>query len=215
MTERSPRGPRRPGGGHDERDFPGGLFAVACPACGKSLAARARDAGRGAKCPCCDAGLLLPAGPHAAATEVGPAEARPAEPRIPTVPPASTVPPADAPPAQQPVNAAAHEASRPVAVEPPAAPAPADGMPWPAVDAALPTFEIPPDLLFGGTAHVAVAAADAARAVGDGAEWQAAQARDRRARERRRALRSLFMLVIGAAILLGIVFFFTGFGGRR
>ena len=34
MTERSPRGPRRPGGEHDERDFPGGLFAVACPACG-------------------------------------------------------------------------------------------------------------------------------------------------------------------------------------
>ena len=28
MTERSPRGPRRPGGEHDERDFPGGLFAV-------------------------------------------------------------------------------------------------------------------------------------------------------------------------------------------
>jgi hypothetical protein len=53
------------------------------------------------------------------------------------------------------------------------------------------------------------------RAVGDGAEQQAAQARDRRARERRRALRSLFMLVIGSAILLGIVFFFTGVGGRR
>jgi hypothetical protein len=214
MTERSPRGPRRPGGEHDERDFPGGLFAVACPACGKSLAARARDAGRGAKCPCCDAGLLLPAAPHAAATEVGPAEARPAEQRIPTVPAVSTVPPADAPPAQQPASAAAHETARPVVVEPPAAPAPADGMPWPAVDAALPTFEIPPDP-FGGTAHVAVAAADAVRAVGDGAEQEQAAVRDRRARERRRARRSLFMLVVGSAILLGIVFAFTGFGGRR
>ena len=205
MTERSPRGPRRLGGGHDEGAFPGGLFAVACPACGTSLAARVRDAGRGAKCPCCNAGLLLPVAPHAAATEAGKSAARPAEPRIPTVPPAGSVPPADAPPAQQPVSAAAHEEWRSVAVEPPAAPAPADG---------VPTFEIPPDLLVGA-ARVAAAIADAAGAVGDGAERQAALARDRRARERRRARRSLFMLVTGAAILLGIVFFFTGFGGRR
>jgi hypothetical protein len=44
----------------DARETAGDLFAVACPACGKSLAAAVRDAGRVAKCPCCRARLLLP-----------------------------------------------------------------------------------------------------------------------------------------------------------
>lgn len=165
------------GGMLDAGDFPGGLFAVACPACGKSLAARGRDAGRGAKCPCCGAGLLLPASPSVAVN----AARRPATDALPATPGVPTVP------AAAPLQA-------------PLAPAP--------------TFEISSDLLAGAT-NVPPEVHESAIAIGGGAEQVAAEVRERRARERRRARRSLFMLVIGSAILLGIVFAFTGFGGRR
>lgn len=208
MTARSPRGPHRPGAAAHGESFPGGLFAVACPGCGKSLAARVRDAGRGVRCPCCGAGLLLPAEPHAAPAEA--AEQRPAVPRVPTVPGKADVPVVHAPPAVPPAD----EEPRAIAVEQSAASAATDGVSVPTFDAALPTFEIPAELLAGMRAATAVVS-DATVAVGDGVEQEQATVRDRRARERRRARRSLFMLVVGSAILLGIVFAFTGFGGRR
>lgn len=210
MTEWEARGPSRPDGANDEKALPGGLFAVACPACGKSLAARVRDAGRGVRCPCCNAGLLLPAAPHASLAAA--ADRRPAVPRVPAVPGKADVPAVHAPP--QPAVPAADDAPRSAAVEQSASPAATDGGPVPTFDAAVPTFDIPSELLAGMRSATAVVS-DATVAVGDGAEQEQAAVRDRRARERRRARRSLFMLVVGSAILLGIVFAFTGFGGRR
>lgn len=159
----------------DARESAAGLFAVACPACGKTLAARLRDAGRGAKCPCCAAGLLLPVTSSVTLPAVPAAQAAEA----PAVPPPATAP------------AAAASPPGPVPAEP------------------LPTFDFPPDLFAGlqpdATAPPAVGSAAAADVrVVEGITRGHAE------RDRRRGRRSLMMLVIGLAILFGIVFSLTG-----
>lgn len=184
---------------------PAALFAVACPACGKSLAAAARDAGRRAKCPCCNAALLLPAAPPVGMPAEGSAaaDARIVGPGVPILPPANIVPVPAAPAPQS------------AAVGPPSTANDADGgAAWPVAASPLPTFELPADLF---------ADHDAARItppepgsgtvpVAGGIEGTIREQRDC---ERRRSRRSLLMLVIGSVILLGIVFAFTGIGSRR
>jgi hypothetical protein len=79
----------------------------------------------------------------------------------------------------------------------------------------LPTFDIPVEM-FAGPLTAAVVLPDAEGIMdGQAALEMEAKVVERQARERRRARRSLMMLVIGSAILLGIVFAFTGLGQRR
>ena len=237
----------------DTRDKPGGMFAVACPACDKSLAVAAREAGRRGRCPCCGAGFLLPPLPPAASGRPAPAGANLAAPqpaaaapasrdqRPPAVPamqwaaaaapqPAASVATPEPPAVEAVVQTSVQTASgphppsvvEPVAALPPPAATPApvaeDGPDaaaaptWPLAADSLPTFEIPSDLGIGSAAPGGTV--DPAIGIGAGADGETA-ARDRRDRDRHRARRSLLMLIVGSVILLGIVFAFTGFGGRR
>jgi DNA-directed RNA polymerase subunit RPC12/RpoP len=175
--------------------LPAPLFAVACPACGRSVAAAADAAGRAATCPCCRGRFLLPAAPFdvPAATESRTADDDTVRGRaspVPAPPPDATEPPR----------------AEPVAL-------PVD--PLRVVGGPLPTFDIPVEM-FAGPLTAAVVLPDAEGIMdGQAALEMEANVVERQARERRRARRSLMMLVIGSAILLGIVFAFTGLGQRR